>query len=76
MRETKIKPWICSSCAYEMDTMAGVPHDATPIEGDIIICLNCAAVYELDWQLRPQPSELLNPVIVAAQEIIKRGRIK
>jgi hypothetical protein len=70
-----IKPWFCHECSYgPMDTMSGVT-DGAPKEGDFTICLNCGAVYELDWQLLPRPSKFLNPIIIYAQELIKkRGR--
>jgi hypothetical protein len=77
MKEIETEPWICSNCGYKINAMTATSDNAVPSEGSITICLNCAAVYELDWQLRPRPSKLLNPIIVLAQlEIIKRGRIK
>jgi succinate dehydrogenase/fumarate reductase-like Fe-S protein len=71
------KPWVCCECHYEMDTTTNVTDDTAPKEGDFCMCLNCGAVYEYDWQLRPQSSNFLNPVIIAAVEMIKRrGRLK
>jgi hypothetical protein len=78
MKEISTKPWFCHECHYgPMDAMTCVTDDAKPEEGDVTLCLNCGAVYELDWQLRPRLSKLLNPTIVFAQtEIRKRGRFK
>jgi hypothetical protein len=78
MKEIKTTPWFCSECDYgPMDAMTSVPNGVMPEEGSITLCLNCGAVYELDWTLRPRPSKFLNPIIVAAMmEIKKRGRFR
>lgn len=47
MRTTREKMWMCSSCGYVMDAATNVTGgDEAPKEGDVTLCLECAAVYE------------------------------
>lgn len=46
MRTTPEKPWMCSSCGYVMDAATAVKGNAAPKDGDVSLCLRCAAIYE------------------------------
>jgi hypothetical protein len=44
---TRFKPWLCGRCGYLMDAASGFTVDATPVPGDLSICLNCGESYTL-----------------------------
>lgn len=46
MTTTREKPWMCTTCGYVMDAATGVERNTVPKDGDVTLCLKCAAVYE------------------------------
>ena len=44
-----LRPWFCHRCGYYMDTASGVAHAPSPppATGDLCLCMNCAAEYQL-----------------------------
>lgn len=48
-------PWLCDRCGYMMDaTTHAFGPDCKPKKGDLAVCLNCAAPYQMKrgrWRL-------------------------
>lgn len=66
----------CPVCEYEVDRASGVNTDTPPQEGDLSICLRCAAVLVFDEDLHlgifpDDDVKLLHPEDRAAIEAVR-----
>ena len=41
-RTTRFEAWMCFNCGHLCDAASSILEDATPAEGDVSACINCA----------------------------------
>lgn len=48
MRHKTLRTMLCPSCAETLDRVFGGTHNRTPKPGDLLVCLTCCAVLQLE----------------------------
>ncbi len=82
---TRVAPDVCPYCQHELDTVTSAPMnpEATPSEGDITVCIECASVliFKEDLTVRkPDATEMFWAMgmpevllVIGAVKAMKRG---
>ena len=69
MRDHVDRTWMCLTCGYAMDRAAPMGgRRAVPEEGDLSICINCAAPYTREgnaWRAIDLPPKLRRDLALA-----------
>jgi hypothetical protein len=61
MRTTRLKPSRCPFCRHKLDAVTATPwnRNATPVAGDLTVCLECAHVLVFDDDVKPRVPTLI-----------------
>ena len=64
-----VKPCLCPQCGSHLNAASDVEGcNATPVPGDVSICLHCATVLIFNAQLSLRPAELDDLVSLSPEE--------
>jgi hypothetical protein len=73
MAIARFKPWPCASCGYVMDAASDSTGNALPAEGDLSVCLQCAAPYLLEsHKWRPLTDDELIEMSLEHKRVLSR----
>jgi hypothetical protein len=54
---TRLKASPCPCCGYELDAATAAFEDVRPAQGDLTVCIKCAALLEFTHDMRYAPAD-------------------
>lgn len=77
MKTTTVPDQVCGTCGYKMDAASDLEGQRSPKNGDVSICISCAAINIFDAQLKlvkPDDGQLLDLMLSDDWRDIQRAQ--